>query len=148
MFDKSKKLIIGCDHAGYKLKEFLKENLGADKYVIDDIGTFSEDSMDYPDIAHPLADAVAGKQYEFGILVCGSGNGMAMSANRHKGVRAALCWDKEITRLARIHNDANVLALPGRFVDFNIALEMVKIFLNTDFEGGRHQRRVEKMEEC
>jgi ribose 5-phosphate isomerase B len=148
MFDKSKKLILGCDHAGYKLKEFLKQKLEAEKYIIDDIGTFSEESMDYPDIAHPLAEAVGREQYEFGILICGSGNGMNMAANRHKGVRAALCWDIEITRLARIHNNANILSLPGRYIDFNVALDMTKTFLNTDFEGGRHQRRVNKIEEC
>lgn len=148
MFDKQSKIIIGCDHAGYKLKEYLKENLDKENYIIEDIGTFSEQSMDYPDVAHPLAEAVANGQYPLGILLCGSGNGMAIAANRHKGVRAALCWDVEITRLARLHNDANVLTLPARYIDFNLAYEMVKIFLNTDFEGGRHVKRVEKLDEC
>ena len=148
MSEKGTKIIIGCDHAGYKLKQYLKENLEKENYIIDDIGTNSEDSMDYPDIAHPLADAVSRGQYPFGILVCGSGNGMAMSANRHKGVRAALCWNLEITKLARLHNNANVLALPGRYLDFGVALEMAKTFLSTQFEGGRHLRRVDKMDEC
>ena len=145
MSDKETKIIIGSDHAGYKLKEFLKKNLSNDNYIIKDIGTFSEESMDYPDIAHPLAETIAMGEYNLGILVCGSGNGMAMAANRHKGVRAAVCWNEELTRLARQHNNANVLALPGRFLDFDEAYEMTKVFLNTEFEGGRHERRVNKI---
>ena len=148
MSEKDLKIIIGSDHAGFKLKQFLIEILEKENYIIDDIGTNSENSMDFPDIAHPLADAIFLGQYSFGILICGSGNGMAMAANRHKGVRAALCWNIEITKLARLHNNANILALPGRFIDFNVALEMVKTFFATEFEGGRHQRRVDKMDEC
>lgn len=148
MFDKKLKIIIGSDHAGYKLKEYIKEKCEKENYIIKDIGTYYEASMDYPDVAHPLAEAVEKGDYTYGILFCGSGNGMAIAANRHKGVRAALCWDEEITRLARLHNNANILTLPARYIDFDLAYEMVKIFLNTDFEGGRHVRRVEKLDEC
>jgi ribose 5-phosphate isomerase B len=148
MSEKQGKIIIGCDHAGFKLKQLIIEKLEKEKIIVKDIGTYSEESMDYPDVAHPLAEAVANGQYTFGILLCGSGNGMAIAANRHKGVRAALCWNEEITRLARLHNDANVLSLPARFIDFNAAYEMVKTFLNTAFEDGRHLRRVEKLDEC
>jgi len=148
MFDKQSTIVIGSDHAGYKLKEYIKANLEEEDYILEDIGTFSEESMDYPDVAHPLAEALAKGQYKIGILLCGSGNGMAIAANRHKGVRAALCWDNEITRLARVHNDANIIALPARFIEFDHAFELVHIFLNTDFEGGRHLKRVEKIDEC
>ncbi len=146
MFDKSQKIILGTDHAGYKIKEFIKENLKKDNYIFDDIGVFSEESMDYPDIAHPLAEAVSKGEYKFGILICGSGNGMAMAANRHKSVRAALCWNVEIIKLARSHNDANILVLPGRYLEYELACDMIKVFLETAFEGGRHIRRAEKID--
>jgi ribose 5-phosphate isomerase B len=139
-------IIIAADHAGYKIKEFIKDKLKADNYDINDIGTFSETSMDYPDVAHPLAKAVSEGKYRRGILICGSGNGMAMAANRHKGVRAAVCWNAEITRLARTHNDANILVLPGRYIDFELAYELANLFLKTDFEGGRHIPRIEKID--
>jgi ribose 5-phosphate isomerase B len=145
MTEKAHKIIIGTDHAGYKIKEFIKEELKKDNYIFDDIGVFSEESMDYPDIAHPMAEAVSQGKYKFGILICGTGNGMAMAANRHKGVRAALCWNLEITRLARTHNNANILTMPGRYIEYELAYEMVKVFLTTAFEGGRHIRRVDKI---
>ncbi len=145
MFDKTKKIAIGSDHGGYLMKEYLKKDLSEEGYIFCDFGTNSEISVDYPDIAHPLAEAVSNKSYEFGIIICGSGNGIQMTANKHKYVRAALCWDEEQTKLSRLHNDANILSLAGRFLDFKIAKNLVKIFLNTPFEGGRHKLRVEKI---
>jgi len=145
MFDKTKKIAIGSDHGGYLMKEYLKKDLSEEGYLFCDFGTNSEISVDYPDIAHPLAEAVSNKSYEFGIIICGSGNGIQMTANKHKYVRAALCWDEEQTKLSRLHNDANILSLAGRFLDFKIAKNLVKIFLNTPFEGGRHKLRVEKI---
>lgn len=145
MFDKNKKIAIGSDHGGFKMKEFLKNELSLEGYNFEDFGTKSEISVDYPDIVHPLAEAVSNKTYEFGIIICGSGNGIQMAANKHRYVRAALCWDEEQTRLCRLHNDANILSLPGRYLDFNIAKQLVEIFLNTPFEGGRHKIRVEKI---
>lgn len=145
MFTKENTIAIGADHGGYTLKQFLIYNLQEAGYTVKDYGTNSEKSVDYPDIAHPLAKDIASGKYKVGILICGSGNGIMMTANKHKNVRAALCWRKEIAELARLHNDANILALPGRFIDFEVALEMVKVFLNTSFEGGRHQKRVDKI---
>jgi len=145
MPDTLKKIAIGSDHAGYKLKEHLKEYLKSQQYTITDFGTHSEDSMDYPDSIHPLADAVNKNQFEKGIIICGSGNGAAMVANKYLMVRAAVCWNKEIVKLARKHNDANIISLPARFISFEEGRELVKIFLDTDFEGGRHSVRVEKI---
>jgi ribose 5-phosphate isomerase B len=145
MFDKEKKIAICSDHGGFKLKEFLIKELELQGYLLVDYGCFSQESVDYPDIVHPLAEAVSNRQFEKGIIMCGSGNGIQMAANKHRNVRAALCWDIEQTQLSRRHNDANILSLPGRFIDFNIALQMVEVFLNTEFEGGRHQIRVEKI---
>jgi ribose 5-phosphate isomerase B len=145
MFDKGKKIAICSDHGGYNLKEFLKKELEQQGYLLVDYGCFSDESVDYPDIVHPLAEAVSNNQFEIGIIMCGSGNGIQMAANKHRNVRAALCWDIEQTKLARMHNDANILSLAGRFIYFNLALQMVEIFLNTPFEGGRHQVRVEKI---
>jgi len=145
MFDKNKKIAIGSDHGGYLMKEYLKKELSKEGYLFEDYGTNNELSVDYPDIAHPLAEAISEKVYEFGIIICGSGNGIQMAANKHRYVRAALCWDEEQTKLSRLHNDANILSLPGRFLDFNLAKRLVEIFLNTPFEGGRHKIRVEKI---
>jgi ribose 5-phosphate isomerase B len=145
MFDKNKKIAIGSDHGGFLMKEYLKKELTKEGYNFVDFGTNSEESVDYPDIAHPLAESVSEKEYEFGIIICGSGNGIQMAANKHRYVRAALCWDIEQTKLSRLHNDANILSLPGRYLDFNIAKQLVKIFLDTPFEGGRHKIRVEKI---
>jgi len=145
MFDKRKEIAICSDHGGFDLKVFLKKELELQGYLLVDYGCFSHESVDYPDIVHPLAEAVSNSQFEKGIIICGSGNGIQMAANKHRYVRAALCWDVEQTQLSRMHNDANILSLPGRFIDFNLALLMVEVFLNTPFEGGRHQLRVEKI---
>jgi ribose 5-phosphate isomerase B len=145
MFDKTKTLAIGCDHGGYELKEYIKIKIAESGYSVRDFGTFSPDSMDYPDVAHPVASAVNSGQYEMAILICGSGNGVCMTANKYEGIRAALCWKTELAMLAREHNDANILCLPGRFISQYEALNAVMAFLTTDFEGGRHQARIEKI---
>ncbi len=143
--DKGMEIIIGSDHAGFKLKEYIKKELLTENYKIEDIGTFSEESMNYPDIAHKMAGILEKNESKKGILICGTGNGMAMAANKHKKIRAALCWNREISKFARLHNNANVIVLPGWFVDYKEAVEMVKIFFNTGFEGGRHEIRVNKI---
>ncbi|MEI6823407.1 MAG: ribose 5-phosphate isomerase B [Bacteroidota bacterium] len=145
MLDKTKIIAIGSDHGGYELKEFLMTKMTEAGYNLKDYGCSSTESVDYPDIIHPLAEAINNKEYEKGIIICGSGQGAQMTANKHKFVRAALCWDLEQTELTRRHNDANVLSLPGRFIDFKLAFEIVELFLNTDFEGGRHSIRVDKI---
>jgi ribose 5-phosphate isomerase B len=145
MVDSFKQIAIGCDHAGFILKEHIKQHLGGSGYDFQDFGTFSEKSMDYPDTAHPLAKAVESGEYKFGILICGSGNGVAIVANKYTGIRAAICWNEEITLLARQHNDANIIVLPARFITEEEAVQFVQLFLNTGFEGGRHLRRVEKI---
>ena len=145
MFDKRKILLIGSDHGGFEMKEFIKENLIKDGYKIKDFGTNSTASVDYPDFIHPLAKSINDNKNELGIILCGSGNGAQMTANKYKNVRAALCWTEEQAELSRKHNNANIISLPGRFIDFKLALKMVKIFLTTDFEGGRHIQRVNKI---
>ena len=137
---------IASDHGGFEMKQFLIEKLNEVGYTVDDFGTYSNESVDYPDFIHPLASAIAAGTYPLGIILCGSGNGAQMTANHHHNVRAALCWNVELAKLARQHNDANILALPGRFIPNELAWEMVQAFLTTDFEGGRHARRVEKIE--
>ena len=139
------KIGIASDHAGYEMKEFLVGYLDAMGYEVLDFGTHSPDSVDYADFAHPLAEAIENGELERGIALCGSGEGMTMTLNKHQGIRAALCWIPEVAALSRQHNNANVLAMPGRFVSNEQAIEMVKTFLNTDFEGGRHIRRIEKI---
>lgn len=141
------KKIIGMasDHAGYEMKEALKPMLSEMGYEIKDFGAHSTESMDYPDTAHPLAEAVEAGQVCFGIAICGSGNGISMTLNKHQGVRAALCWEPELGALAKRHNNANVLSLPGRFISIDKAKEIVKAYMAAEFEGGRHQRRVEKI---
>jgi len=140
-----KKIAIVADHAGYFLKEKLLIYLIRQKYEIKDFGCFSAESVDYPDFAHPLANSVSSMECEIGISICGTGNGMNMTVNKHPGIRSALCWNEEISRLARAHNDANICALPGRFVSESEAYLIVKTFLNTPFEGGRHKIRIDKM---
>jgi ribose 5-phosphate isomerase B len=140
-----KKIAIGCDHAGFKLKEVLKDFLLAKKLEVIDFGTHSEESVDYADYAHPLADAIEDKRCDMGITICGSGNGITMTVNKHQGIRAALCWTSEISRLARAHNDANICSLPGRFVIEAEAKNIVDVFLSTPFEGGRHENRIRKI---
>lgn len=139
-------LAIGCDHAGYAYKEILRLMLEKEEYTVINFGTDSPAPVDYPDYVHPLCEAMGRGEASVGILLCGSANGVAMAANRHKHIRAAVCWDTEIAHLSRTHNDANVICLPTRFVAFELAKEMVHEFLNTSFEGGRHLRRVEKIE--
>jgi len=136
---------IGSDHGGYSLKKYLIEQLSMSGFQFKDYGTNSEDSVDYPDFIHPLAKAVDTGQFEKGIIICGSGQGANMTANKYSNVRSALLWDIEQTGLSRRHNNANIIALPGRFIDFDLAVEMVKVFFNTAFEGGRHKKRVEKI---
>lgn len=140
-----KKIAIGGDHAGYELKSRLINYLSDLGYDVKDFGTYSDESTDYPDYVHPLADAIENGDFKQGIILCGSANGVSMTANKHKGIRAALSWIPEIAELGRLHNDANVLAIPARYVDYNEAVEIVKAFISTDFEGGRHQRRVDKI---
>jgi ribose 5-phosphate isomerase B len=144
-FDFSKPVAIGADHAGFQYKERITSLLKIKNIPYKDYGTYSADSADYPDFAHPVSNAVENGEAACGILVCGSGNGVATTANKHQGIRAALCWLVELARLARQHNNANVLCLPQRFVEADDALEMVSVFLSTAFEGGRHERRVEKI---
>jgi ribose 5-phosphate isomerase B len=136
---------IGADHAGFYLKQALIAYLTNNGYEVKDFGCHSEASIDYPDYAHPVASMVEENERMLGILICGSGNGISMTANKHQGVRSALCWKKEIAELARQHNDANILTLPARFISEEEAKEMVDIFLSTAFEGGRHQGRVDKI---
>lgn len=145
VFDTLKKLAIGGDHAGYEYKELLKPVIEALGLEIDDKGPFSEASVDYPDFAHPVATDVGEGIAGVGILICGSGNGVCMTANKHANVRAALCWNPELAALARQHNNANVLCIPARFVDVETAKAMVTAFLTTAFEGGRHEKRVAKI---
>ena len=138
------KIAIGSDHAGYKLKEILKTELKKKGIQVVDFGCPSEESIDYPDYAHPVSEFVEQNKTQ-GVLICGSGNGISMSANKHQGVRAALCWTEEIARLARQHNDANIVSLPARFIEEDTAKKIIEVFLNTEFEGGRHERRVNKI---
>jgi len=138
------KLAIGSDHAGFEYKEKLKQHLGG-QHEVKDISTYSMDSADYPDFAHPVSEAVEKNEFTIGILVCGSANGVAITANKHQGIRAAICWNEELASLARKHNNANVLCLPARFIDFGVAEKVVDKFINTDFEGGRHATRVNKI---
>ena len=140
------KIAIASDHAGFDMKEYVKNLLKTKGIEVKDFGTHSKDSVDYPDFVHPLVDSIQKGDFEQGILLCGSGNGMVMAANRHRGIRAALCWNGELAKLAREHNNANVLCLPARFIEYQAAEEMVDNFLKTPFEGGRHQKRVEKIE--
>ena len=133
------------DHAGFELKEYVKTILDARGVAYKDFGTYSTDSCDYPEFAHAMANALEAGEVYPGIAVCGSGNGISMTLNKHQGVRAALCWEVELAKLARQHNDANVLSMPGRFISLEKGKEIVEAFLDTDFEGGRHQRRIDKI---
>jgi ribose 5-phosphate isomerase B len=136
---------MACDHAGFELKEFLKSSLTERGLEIKDFGTYTSDSVDYPDMIHPLAKEINEGVYPFGIIMCGSANGVSMVANKYPNVRCALCWKEEIAQLAKQHNNANIIALPARFISKEKALSIVDAYLNTEFEGGRHQKRVEKI---
>lgn len=140
-----KNIGMAADHAGYLLKEEIKKMLIEQGYQIKDFGTYSTDSMDYPDVAHPLALAIEAKEVDCGIAMCGSANGISITLNKHQGVRSAICWNVELAQLARQHNDANVVALPARFISEQEGKDIVNAFLSTDFEGGRHLKRVEKI---
>ncbi len=141
-------IAIGCDHAGFEYKEAIKSHLETKGYEVRDFGTYSIDSVDYPDFVHPLAQAVNDGSISRGILICGSGNGVCMTANKYPHVRAALAWEEDLAVLARSHNDANVLCLPQRFVELSAAIQMADLFISSDFEGGRHQRRVNKISDA
>jgi ribose 5-phosphate isomerase B len=141
--NKKLKIAIGADHAGFEYKEILREFLS--EHEVKDFGTYSPDSVDYPDFAHPVASAVENHEFDFGILVCGSANGVAITANKHQHIRAAICWENELASLARRHNNANIICIPERFVSADLAKQMTTTFLTTDFEGGRHEGRVNKI---
>lgn len=141
----TRKIALGGDHAGFEYKAKLLEWLHAHRYETMDFGTYSSESTDYPDFAHAVADAVEKKQYDLGILICGSANGVAMTANKHQGIRAAICWNEDLAALARNHNDANILCLPARFVPYEVTEKITGRFLQEPFEGGRHDRRVGKI---
>jgi len=136
---------IGSDHAGYEYKELLVSWLQERGFNVKDFGTFSPASVDYPDFAHPTAHSVENGEAAFGILLCGSANGVAITANKHQGIRAALCWENEVAKLVRLHNDANIICIPARFVSLQLAKEMIETFISTSFEGGRHATRVAKI---
>ena len=139
-------ILISNDHAGVELKNAVNNFLKNNGYVVENLGDNSGKSVDYPDIIHPLAKEISNNKNKKGIIMCGTGNGVSMVANKYKGVRAGLCWSKEIAELIRKHNDANILSLPARFLSIKEALEIVEVFLKTDFEGGRHERRVSKID--
>ena len=140
------KIGIACDHAGYEMKEYLKKELAEKGHEVVDFGTNSTESVDYPDYAHPLAYAIENGEIVYGISICYSGNGINMVMNRHHGIRAALCWNEEVASLARHHNNANACSLPGHFVTMEEAVRIVDVFLSQDFDGGRHQRRIDKID--
>ena len=139
------KIGVASDHAGYEYKNRLAELLTKKGYDVADYGTYSDISCDFPDYAHALGDAVDSKEVDLGVALCGTGNGMAMSLNRHKGVRAGLAWNSEIGRLVKAHNNANVLVMPARFISYQMATRILNTWLSTTFEGGRHQRRIDKI---
>ena len=139
---------IGADHAGFKLKNLIIKHLNDKGLETKDFGCYSEESIDYPDYAHPVAESVGNDSNLLGVLICGSGNGISMTANKHQNIRSAICWNVEIAKLAREHNNANIITLPARFISEEEALKMIDVFFETEFEGGRHQRRVDKISCC
>lgn len=139
------KIAVGSDHAGVEYKKKIAEHLTSKGIEVKDFGAFSTDSVDYPDFAHAVSEGVEKGEFDFGILLCGSGEGVSMTANKHPGVRCALCWNTDVARLSRQHNDANIIAFGARFMAIEYILEMIDVFLETPFEGGRHQRRVDKI---
>ncbi len=142
------RISVGCDHAGYPYKDAIKKLLIKEGHIALDHGTHSTDSVDYPDFVHPVAESVSKRRARFGVLICGSGNGVAMTANKHQKIRAAVCWKAELAALARQHNNANIVCIPARFVSKKKAVEIVKAFLLSSFDGGRHRRRVRKINVC
>ena len=145
-FDLSKPIAIGSDHAGFDYKKEIILWLTEKGYAVKDFGVNENKSVDYPDYAHPVANSVETGEAAFGILLCGSANGVCMTANKHAGIRAALCWESEVAKLVRLHNNANIICLPARFIALEFAKSLIEIFVSTDFEGGRHERRVEKIQ--
>lgn len=145
VFDPSKPIAIGCDHAGFEYKTALVKWLTDKGFQVTDFGTYSADSVDYPDFAHPTASSVENGEASFGILLCGSANGVAISANKHQKIRAGLCWQNDVALLVRKHNDANMICIPARFVSLALAEQMLELFMTTEFEGGRHATRVGKI---
>ncbi|TDH20892.1 ribose 5-phosphate isomerase B [Segetibacter sp. 3557_3] len=144
-FDLTRPIAVGCDHAGFEYKLAVVKHLNDRGYQVADFGTYSIESADFPDFAHPTAAAVENGEAGFGVLLCGSANGVAITANKHAGIRAAICWQPELASLARQHNNANIICIPARFVKLNVALEMIDLFIATRFEGGRHETRVNKI---
>jgi len=147
-FNLSLPVAVGSDHAGFNYKEAVISFLDGKNVMWKDFGTYSSDSVDYPDFAHPVAKAVENNEVAFGILICGSANGVAITANKHQNIRAAICWGEELAELARKHNDANVICIPARFVREKLVEKMLDVFMHTEFEGGRHQNRVSKISCC
>jgi ribose 5-phosphate isomerase B len=147
VFDNSKMIAVGADHAGFGYKTEIVKWLNQNGQTISDFGSYDGQRSDYPDFAHPVANAVATGECSFGILFCGSANGVAITANKHEGVRAAICWQKDIAELSRLHNDANIICIPARFISVELAKDMITVFMNTAFEGGRHLVRVNKINE-
>lgn len=145
VFDSSKPIAIGCDHAGFEYKTALVKWLTGKGYQVKDFGTFSSDSVDYPDFTHPTANSVENDESAFGILLCGTANGVAMTANKHATIRAALCWQNDVAVVSRQHNNANIICIPARFVSLALAQQMIDLFMATPFEGGRHATRVDKI---
>ncbi len=144
-FDHTKPIAVGADHAGFEYKTAIVKYLNEQGYQVMDFGTYSSASVDYPDFAHPAANSIEKGETACGVLICGSANGIAITANKHQGIRAAICWQKEIAELARLHNNANVVCLPARFLSVQNAFDIIHTFLNTPFEGGRHAGRVNKI---
>ena len=144
-FDSNKPIALGADHAGIDYKNAIKTWLDEKGYSVKDFGTDTTDSVDYPDFAHPTASSIENNETSFGILFCGSANGVAMTANKHAGIRAGLCWQTEVAELVRLHNNANIICIPARFVTLELAKEMIEKFMTTPFEGGRHQNRINKI---
>jgi ribose 5-phosphate isomerase B len=144
-FDLTMPVAIGSDHAGYAYKVEIVQWLNKKGMQVIDMGVYEDKSVDYPDYAHPVADSVEKKEASFGILLCGTGNGVCMTANKHQGIRAAMCWDSDVAKLVRLHNDANIICLPARFIALAQAISLIETFMETAFEGGRHERRVGKM---
>jgi len=145
VFDSNKPIALGADHAGIDYKNAIKTWLDEKGYSVKDFGTDTTDSVDYPDFAHPTASSIENNETSFGILFCGSANGVAMTANKHAGIRAGLCWQTEVAELVRLHNNANIICIPARFVTLELAKEMIEKFMTTPFEGGRHQNRINKI---
>jgi len=146
VFDLTKPIALGADHAGFEFKNKLISFLKEKSMLYKDFGTYGTESVDYPDYAHPVANAVESGEASFGVLICGSANGVAITANKHKGIRAAICWNEELASLARQHNDANIICIPARFVNSELAKKMIDLFIKTAFEGGRHLNRVKKID--